>query len=887
MLVPIRQKMNLPLWAFTHFLYVSIAIIFLVQKGLHAEEAKETPSRPSLSYTDTWLGNTYSQGDGRWIQNNILGLYVTDPGVIYTNSWWDEGRRESGIYSGKDGEPVGMLESLHDSFGGGFAITGDGQYIYSSNWDAVRRSTPDGKPAPFPGGQGPRGDSVSVSTKKLGPNKAIGVQGLAVNKANHLLFVSENNDNEVEVWDTKSMKPVRKWAVERPGQLTVALDGSVWVVSKKDKDQTAKIFHFNSLGTKLPQVIEGGPGFDPTGIWFDVQRNRLLVADNGPDQNIKIYTNLLESRTSPDATFGQSVYSGTAGEITNSKFGSSGLTGVATDAAGNFYISMNGVGPQSFWHGGGTVLESWTLDGNLRWRKLGLTFVDTADADGQSENDNGIDVYDKYSRYHLDLSKTTAGTEWTYTGRTLDQFKYPEDPRFVRSADGWDYTGGVLVRNVQGHKLLYVLSMQARRLLIFRFDPETAGATAIPSGIWESQGGYSAGYPGSPASGDFIWRDKNGNGKFDTDEFAAGPGMPNLGFGIWVDSNGDLWSCNHWAKSGVGIRKWKMQGFDEKGNPIYDYSEGNYTEFQRPEGSHGELRRLEYYPETDTMYVSSTNLSDGDRDAGNRIVKYNKWSTEQRSTAWTLDPPMDKTKISAISVAGDYLFLGYSFFGTNSREGTIRVFKISDASYVGEMTPTPIVGSLSGTFDIPYAIRAYKAADGEYLVFAEDDHYAKVIIHRWNPSGKTIVDTLEDLKKIDSGLSSPDWSIDGSNANQFSRDSFRATRKTDTEQFLVWKQDDLTNFAASIYFDSKLNIDPLVSFASSPDASMWTPIGIARTPSIPSGGGWNVSVFRPGEGALPAGARFLKMQLLPSGVAWNIQLGRMELFGTPAPPRAD
>ncbi len=846
---------------------------------------KATNSAPApLSYTSTWVGNSYGQGDGKWIQNNILGLHVTASGVVYTNSWWDEGRRESGIYAGKDGTPVGMLESLHDSFGGGFAVTGDDGFIYASNWDNVRRCHFDGSPAPFPGGQGVRGDTVGTSTKPTGTDKSKGVRGLGVDKANHLLFVSQNNDNELQVWDTATMTRARKWSVERPGQLAVAPDGTIWLISRKEAGQSGQVFHYQADGTQLSQTIEGGADFDPTGIWFDAKTNRLFVADNGPDQNIKIYgQSLALAHPKPSAVFGAGIYSGTPGQVTTSKFGSSGLTGIATDAAGNFYVSMNGVGPQSFWHGGGTVLESWTPAGKLRWRKLGLAFVDSADAEPASDKGSGLDVYDKYSHYRLDLSKTTAGTEWTYAGRTLNQLKYPQDPRFLRSADGWDYTGGTFVRQVQGHKLLYVLSMQARRVLIFRFSPATDGETAIPAGIWESQGGYSADYPGSPRGKDFFWRDINGDGRFDADEFAAGPGVPNVGFGLWVDSNGDFWSCNHWAGNGVGIRRWKMQGFDAHGNPIYDYSAGNYTEFQRPEGSQGDLRRLEYFPATDTMYVASTSVSDGDRDAGNRIVKYDHWNSSKRSVAWTLDPPLDKTKISAISVAGDYLFLGYSYFGTNSREGTIRVYKVADGSYAGEITPTPAVGSVSGTFDIPYAIRAVKRQSGEYLIFAEDDHYAKIIVHRWNPTGTTVVDTLDQLNKIDAARSSKGWDIDGSNPGQFSGDTGRATRTSDTAQALVWHVPNLSNFAGAIYFDSKLDLDGLVTFSTSMDGAKWTPLQTARTASLGTSGGWSVSSFAPHSGAVPAHTNYLKLQVAPSGVSWNVQLGRMELFSAPEP----
>jgi hypothetical protein len=247
---------------------------------------------------------------------------------------------------------------------------------------------------------------------------------------------------------------------------------------------------------------------------------------------------------------------------------------------------------------------------------------------------------------------------------------------------------------------------------------------------------------------------------------------------------------------------------------------------------------------------------------------------------WTLEPPLDKTKISAISIAGDYLFLGYSYFGSNSREGTIRVYKAADGSYVGEITPTPSVGAISGTFDIPYAIRAFKRKNGEHLVFAEDDHYAKVIVYRWNPSGTTVVDTLATLNKTDAARSSSGWRVDASNAAQFQNDAARATRITDTTQSLVWKVTGINNFASAVYYDSKLDVDSVAGFFASADGKMWEPVKTARTDTLRSGGGWSVSNFRP-SGTLPPGTLYLKFQILPTGESWNVQLGRMELFAAP------
>ena len=140
------------------------------------------------------------------------------------------------------------------------------------------------------------------------------------------------------------------------------------------------------------------------------------------------------------------------------------------------------------------------------------------------------------------------------------------------------------------------------------------------------------------------------------------------------------------------------------------------------------------------------------------------------------------------------------------------------------------------------------------------------------------MDTLDDLKKTDPVHNSGEWAIDTANKDYFSRDAGRAHRTTDTVQSLAWSGGECTNFAASIYFDVKLDINSLVTFVSSINGKDWQPVKTARSPSVSSGGGWNVSTFRPETSSLPAGSRFMKLQLAPSGTNWNVQVGRMELY---------
>jgi hypothetical protein len=70
-----------------------------------------------------------------------------------------------------------------------------------------------------------------------------------------------------------------------------------------------------------------------------------------------------------------------------------------------------------------------------------------------------------------------------------------------------------------------------------------------------------------------------------------------------------------------------------------------------------------------------------------------------------------------------------------SRSAKVHVYNAGTGEKVGEMTPGPEVAKESGWVDFPDAIRAFRRAGGEYLVFVEEDAKAKIIAYRWRPKG--------------------------------------------------------------------------------------------------------------------------------------------------------
>jgi hypothetical protein len=667
------------------------------------------------SYRTSWIGNTFG-GGSKWVQNFVHAMYVATDGTVYTNSGWDEAGREVGIY--KDGDVNGMAKDLHGwGRGGGAAITSNGKYIYvamqqqpggnpgedyppdGTNWYCVRRYNLSGDPVPFPGGRGYDKSMLIVSTSSA-------VTGLAT--VGSELYVSDYAANRIRVYDTETMNELRNWAFTRPGQIaldSVALatsgasgQGNLWIIQAKDANNTPKILHYSKTGKQLSEQITGVG--EPTAIAVDNQ-GRLLVTDNGLRQQVLIYN--ITGKPTLVGTLGieGGIYSGRRGEVGDLKL--YGLTGVGTDAAGNIYVSNDG------FNGSGADLRKFDANGALRWRLLGLQFLDNADADPDTD---GVDVFTKNEHFVMDYSKG-SGQEWTYKAYTVDRFRYPDDPRLHTTPTS------PFVRRIGGKRFLYLTDQMAESLLIYRFD----GEIAVPSAIFARN--HSAWPANQPSVGSWMWRDKNGDGSIQSNEYE------NLGAedgSIWgweVDSKGDIWQA---SESGV-IRHYRYQGLDAYGSPIYSSVSSENIPMPAP---FNKLTRLKYFPDTDVMYLGGY-TSDRPHTGGEwgivgtEIVRYDNWS-QRRKVRWRIPLPYEPTDahtiLKTMDVAGDKIF------AATVKTAEVYVYDAATGAFVTKLAPGTEVASETGWVDTPYGLRAYRRSNGEYLVFVEEVWKAKVIMYR-------------------------------------------------------------------------------------------------------------------------------------------------------------
>jgi hypothetical protein len=729
---------------------------FVASASKPADEVRAAAAHPSLSYRTSWIGNTWGYADHRWVQIDVQALAVTPDGDVFTNAPWDEGGGEIGQY--RNGQLVRYGGESHGwGMMGGDAIAVNDEYVFvaqtvvslgnemaqhrrmpheGEQWTGVARRSRadirDGVPfagqVSWPGGS--RLAFLLVSTFSSKEDYAI--RGLAADETR--LFVSNQRDNRVQIFDAQTMQAVGSFPVHEPGRLALAPDGSLWIVENSRTEGAERVVHRARNGARLGELALP-PGVVPADLTVDT-RGRLLIADNGVRQQILVFTASSDTAASSaaqpgagmqlSASFGEEggIYAGRAGAPGPRRF--NGLTGVGVDRAGNLYVSMNGAGPRPIGTGpstyDGALIESYAPDGTQRFSLQGLLFVDGAQfVDGEPPS-----VYSGSKRFTLDLTRP-VGEEWSYAGYTADRFRYPYDPYFHLYLGG--QRGMPLVRDVHGHRLLYTTDMYSSYLRIYRFTADRE--TAIPSGLFAQSHIDGAWPPNQPPQGEWIWRDATGKGDFSAGAFDQNTGStdaPQMR-AWWVDSRGDIWQ----GTESQGIRLFPLEGFDRVGNPIYRYAAMRQYP---PPAPFYRIARLNYFPADDTMFISGSTpahpfVQDNWNSAGSQLARYDHWKSGKPVLRYIIGLPdrgaPDWSSISGFAVAGDYVF------AIETRSAIVRVYDRDTGRDVGRLEPGKEVGSTSGWIDVPMPLTAHRLASGEYLVLVEEDAHGKALMYRFTP----------------------------------------------------------------------------------------------------------------------------------------------------------
>src|SRR5206468_2866493 len=149
------------------------------------------------------------------------------------------------------------------------------------------------------------------------------------------------NDGEVCVYKVETMEKISQWHLTHATQIAVAPDGTLWIIQGGGPTNYPRIVHRKADGTVLPEIISGTRAFRPAALCVD-KRGNVLVADNGPDQQVKVFTAVRKFRYSGSLGVKGGILAGRKGQVEPLRF--NGLSGVGTDRDDNVYVCSRNSG---------------------------------------------------------------------------------------------------------------------------------------------------------------------------------------------------------------------------------------------------------------------------------------------------------------------------------------------------------------------------------------------------------------------------------------------------------------------------------------------------------------------------------------------------------------
>jgi len=526
---------------------------------------------------------------------------------------------------------------------------------------------------------------------------------------------------------------------------------------------------------------------DPTALGVSTD-GLLMVGSNGLDQNVRLVKIPKGGVPRFDTVRSLGVKGGVfAGPIPglagDRRFW--GIRGLGMDSSGRVYVGNTGMPMQV---GGGTDIrcfDHWDSAGrmaNLVWKAQGLAFVNTADFDPDS---NGTSVYKNATRFHMDWTQA-PGKSWSLAAVTVDPFRHPNDPRLNHSLEEtW-------TRRIGGKVFQFNSDMYGSHIVVTRFEP--GSEIGIPV-AWFKTGDNGLGevntegiQPTWDPSGDnwkkrWMWVDRNGDGKFQADEFSVIELPCYVASGVVVRQNGDIViGCGDfytipanglvngipgWSAAAIQDEDWtKIMGRDSLWpTPLRLYS-GWLTD--------GKEYRMAEVPGQDAMLVATGSMET----YFHIVVRVDHWSDPaQRKVAWAtavehkfptdnsvhLDVNSDTT-FAPMSLIADrrFLYVNYLDKGPDTirwtyddfwyhrqlpQRGTVRgeitVWDMRNLrpdgtpARVGTIVPDTNVGFQAGANDLWHTLNVTVQSDGTRLISAEEDGWGKILIHRWCPDGET------------------------------------------------------------------------------------------------------------------------------------------------------
>ncbi len=682
-------------------------------------------TRPTLDYRTSWFGNTLPGPIENTFNFNVTGLYTAPDGTCFVTSFFEEqGHR---IAAFRDGEQIAPDSKTPPA---GMAAAANAEHVFASHKTGFLRLDRD-----LSGGQ----RFVSVADGAKG-HKA--VRGLAA--SDRELFVSNHHQGRIEVYNARSLEKLRQFQFQRPGPLAIGEDGGLWVI-REGFEQTPFELWREGAYSHDPEIVKLDPQTGevqvtisdlqlPTALAVDKQRRRLIVAENGPDQQARVYD--ISGKPKLVGTIGDKggIYSGVAGEVRDDKF--NGLTGVGVDAEGNIYVSSTGW-PNLYVPAGlmanATSLRAFAPeainadDPEADWKLQSLGYIfdgATLDPADKTVAHAGAD-----QMYKLDWSKG-PGEEGTFEAFTANINAFPLEYKGRRDRSA------PLILRMEDERILAL--REQGDIFFYRFDRDGHGHTAIPAAAIGTQKGkkpqeWPANAPWEKRR-PYVWVDGHGGGPIDgkaqSEEYRTHENLlRQSGTKIDVDANGDVWYTGWHSNRVVHL---KFAGL-QNGVPKWQQAP---EVFEAPE-PFDTLQFTRYDADADTMVLAgSTPMYPGVKDVRGRttyVARYPRWSEGNRTSSVEFPLAMDPSEFyldggHGVVVVDHYLYTG-------GRPGNVKVYDLRHGNRVIEFWAGPEINGMAGYFDRDQsAVQAFHLpSTGEYVALCQENGWCKIVMYRWTP----------------------------------------------------------------------------------------------------------------------------------------------------------
>ena len=448
------------------------------------------------------------------------------------------------------------------------------------------------------------------------------------------------------------------------------------------------------------------------------------------------------------------------------------------------------------------------IEAKINWRLFGLCFIDCASLDPEDETI----AYTKDKKFKLDWSQTEPGKEWSFIGTTtFDRSSGRLDSRL----DVKD-SAGIWVRSLWEDRIFFVNDMNSQWMQIFLSQNMEVEDTEVGTGA--NFYAFFAGKKPNFSRVTYNTNDYNNQRREDGEFILVGNRFftnqrdknEPAAQGWWVDSDLSVWR----ASEREGIRRFDsgtiktteikeafQEAMEEHGEVLLrekikeafqelaeEYGEElltilkiiedddleklfatlvalqtgaglswdfeNMDTFPHPQ-EFNQVKRIRYYPETDTLYLGGCAAVDGKehknqhwKPMGPVLARYDNFlkgenpGTTEGKLKWRVVLPYvvgssghESCEPMGFDVAGDYIFVPYTGASRVSgfKTGHVEVLRTDDASAVGWMEPCPQMVGEIGLQDIRECLSAHQLKSGEYVIFLEDDYKAKVVMYRWMP----------------------------------------------------------------------------------------------------------------------------------------------------------